>query len=209
MKQNAAMLTARGYEIFQASTVAECMEAFRWHPIDLVVLDSLLPDGDGLTLCRELKEKYRVPILLLSTQGENRNVVEGLRAGADDYLSKPYDPEVLTARIEARLRSKEEASRFLCYGPLKLDLLWNQGYLEGKELILTPREFSALLVLTRNAGTVVSTQDLVRQVWHSDSEVSVRSLWTLLSRMRKKLCTEESRLEISSVRGEGYLLEQI
>ena len=101
MKINAEALTMYGYEILQAATARECRQALRWHPVDLVVLDIMLPDGDGVELCRELKEQYHVPILFLSALGESRDVVEGLRAGGDDYLAKPYDLGVLAARIEA------------------------------------------------------------------------------------------------------------
>ena len=106
MKINAEALSMYGYEILQATTAGECREAMRWHPVDLVVLDIMLPDGDGVELCRELKERYQVPILFLSALGESRDVVEGLRAGGDDYLAKPYDLEVLAARVEARLRQE-------------------------------------------------------------------------------------------------------
>ena len=90
MKINAEALSMYGYEILQATTAGECREAMRWHPVDLVVLDIMLPDGDGVELCRELKGRYHIPILFLTALGENREVVEGLRAGGDDYLVKPF-----------------------------------------------------------------------------------------------------------------------
>ena len=207
MKINSQMLEMRGYRVLQAPTAQACRQKLYWEPVDLVVLDILLPDGSGLDLCREIKEKYRIPILMLSALGENRDIVEGLRSGGDDYLAKPYDLEVLAAHIEARLREKEEKSRYVCYGPLRMDLVSGRGDLEDRELLLSSREFSLLLLLARRGGSVVPTLELVREIWDDDSEVSVRALWTLLSRVRKKL--KDSRLEISSVRGTGYMLEQI
>ena len=209
MNINAEMLKLRGYMILQASTAEECRHRLHWYTVDLVVLDTMLPDEDGLILCKEIKEKYHVCVLILSARGESEYIVKGLRAGGDDYLAKPYDLEVLAARIEARLRSSEERNRYLFYGSLKMDLLWSCGYLDGEDMLLTPREFSVLLLLVRNAGSLIQTSELAKEIWHDDSEGSVQTLWTLISRLRKKLCSDRSRIVISSVRGEGYMLEMI
>ncbi|WP_297210073.1 response regulator transcription factor [uncultured Flavonifractor sp.] len=209
MKINAEALGMYGYEILKAATAAECRQALRWHPVDLVVLDIMLPDGNGVELCREIKEQYHIPILFLSALGESKDVVEGLRAGGDDYLSKPYDLEVLAARIEARLRQEGERSRYVCYGGLRLDVLSGSGCLNGQDLPLTQKEFALLLLLARNGGETVSKGTVLRQVWNADSEDDNRMLWTLISRLRRKLDSRNSRLEISSRRGDGYVLEQI
>ena len=209
MKINAEALSMYGYEILQAATARECRQALRWHPVDLVVLDIMLPDGDGVDLCRELKQQYHVPILFLSALGESRDVVEGLRAGGDDYLAKPYDLEVLVARVEARLRQESAKNRYISYGNLRLDTFSGCGYIGGKDLQLTQKEFAVLLLLVRNAEKNVSKQHVLREVWNIDSEDDNRALWTLISRLRRKLNSPESRIEISSKRGDGYTLEQI
>lgn len=209
LKINTQFLTMYGYEILQASTAAECWSALHWHPIDLVVLDIMLPDGNGIELCRALKERYHIPILFLSALGESRDVVEGLRAGGDDYLAKPYDLEVLAARIETRLRQERDQHRYVCYGALKLDTLNGCGYLDGENLRLTQKEFAVLLLLTHHAEETVSKSDVLRQVWNEESDSNNQALWTLISRLRRKLNSETSRLEISSKRGDGYTLEQI
>ena len=209
MKINAEALTMYGYEILQAATARECRQALRWHPVDLVVLDIMLPDGDGVQLCRELKENYRVPILFLSALGESRDVVEGLRAGGDDYLAKPYDLEELAARIEARLRQERARSRYVSYGPLRLDVFSGRGCLGDTDLQLTQKEFAVLLLLVQHAGETVSKEEVLREVWNVEAEDDSRALWTLISRLRRKLDSEHSRLEISSRRGDGYTLEQI
>ena len=209
MKINAEALSMYGYEILQATTAGECREAMRWHPVDLVVLDIMLPDGDGVELCRELKERYQVPILFLSALGESRDVVEGLRAGGDDYLAKPYDLEVLAARVEARLRQERTRSRYVSYGNLRLDTLSGCGYLGDTDLLLTQKEFAVLLLLVHNAGKPVPAQKVLREVWNTETEDDNRVLWTLISRLRRKLNSEVSRIEISSKRGDGYVLEQI
>ena len=209
MKINAEALAMYGYEILQAATAQDCRRALHWHPVDLVVLDIMLPDGDGVDLCRELKQQYHVPILFLSALGESRDVVEGLRAGGDDYLAKPYDLEVLVARVEARLRQESAKNRYISYGSLRLDTFSGCGYIGGRDLQLTQKEFAMLLLLVRNAEKTVSKQQVLREVWNIDSEDDNRALWTLISRLRRKLNGQESRIEISSKRGDGYTLEQI
>ena len=209
MKINAEALSMYGYEILQAATARECRQALRWHPVDLVVLDIMLPDGDGVKLCRELKEQYHTPILFLSALGESRDVVEGLRAGGDDYLAKPYDLEVLAARIEARLRQERAKSRYISYGSLRLDIFAGCAYLGSVNLQLTQKEFAVLLLLVRNAGRTVSKQEVLMEAWNTTAEDDSRALWTLISRLRRKLNSQESRIEISSKRGDGYTLEQI
>lgn len=209
MKINAEVLSLHGYEVLRAGTAAEAREQLRWHPANLIVLDIMLPDGNGIELCRELKGRYHIPILFLTALGENREVVEGLRAGGDDYLPKPYDLEVLVARIEARLRSDASSRRYVCYGGLKLDTVSFIGYVNGRDILLTQKEFTVLLLLAQNAEHKVSQAELMREVWGAESEMEKRALWTLVSRLRKKLHGEDSRLEISSLRGGGYLLEQL
>lgn len=207
MKINAQMLSARGYEVYKAFSASECRKIMEWNHVQLVVLDIMLPDGDGLELCRELKNKYHVPILFLSALGENQDVVDGLRAGGDDYLAKPYDLEVLAARVEARLRQENARNRYVSYGNLKLDTLSGCGYLNDRDLLLTQKEFSVLLLLTRNAENTVSRQEVLREIWNFETEDGNNALWTLISRLRKKLEAAGARLEISSKRGDGYMLE--
>ena len=205
---NAKLLALRGYEVLQAGTAAEAREQLRWHPADLVVLDVLLPDGNGVELCRELKSRYPVPVLFLSALGEDRDVVAGLRAGGDDYLAKPYDLEVFLARVEARLRARTDSRRYVGYGCLKLDTVSLVGYVNGRDILLTQKEFAVLRLLAQNAERKVSQGELMREIWGAESERETRALWTLISRLRKKLDSGESRLEIVSLRG-GYLLEQL
>lgn len=111
------------------------------------------------------------------------------------------------ARVEARLRSHAESRRYVCYGCLRLDTVSLCGYLGDRDMLLTQKEFAVLLILARSAGREVDSSQL-RQVWGDDADGDNQALWTLISRMRKKLNSEESRLEILSRRGGGYLLEQ-
>lgn len=209
MKINSETLTMRGYEVLQATTAAQCMELLKWHAADLIVLDIMLPDGNGVDICKDLKKNYHIPILFLSALGENQDIINGLRAGGDDYLAKPYDLEVFVARVETRLRSCAENRRYLCYGCLKLDTVSLCGYINNKDMLLTQKEFSVLLLLLQNTGKTVSNKKIMNEVWGIYTETESRALWTLISRLRKKLESENTRLEISSLRGDGYILEQL
>ena len=151
LRINAEVLGLRGYEVLRASTAAEARGHLQWHPVDLIVLDIMLPDANGLDLCRELKKQYHVPILFLTALGENQDVVEGLRAGGDDYLSKPYDLEVFVARVEARLRERNDNRRHVSYGCLRLDTVSLTGFVNGQDIQLTQKEFTVLLLLAQNA----------------------------------------------------------
>ena len=134
--------------------------------------------------------------------------MEGLRAGGDDYLTKPYDLEVFVARVEARLRARSDNRRYVTYGCLRLDTVSLAGFVNGRDIQLTQKEFTVLLLLARKAERRVSSRELTREVWGTEPEQENSALWTLISRLRKKLGGEESRLEIVSLRG-GYLLEQL
>ena len=220
MRINAEVLSLRGYEVLRAATAAEARRQLQWHPVDLIVLDIMLPDANGLDLCRELKCRYHVPILFLTALGETQDVVEGLRAGggdymtkpydlgADDYLTKPYDLEVFVARVEARLRERSDSRRHITYGCLLLDTVALTGFVNGQDIQLTQKEFTVLLLLAQNAERRVSSSELAREVWGDGADQENSALWTLISRLRKKLKSDESRLEIASLRG-GYLLEQL
>lgn len=208
LRINAEVLSLRGYEVLQAASAAEARRQLQWHPVDLIVLDIMLPDANGLELCRELKKQYHVPILFLTALGENQDVVDGLRAGGDDYLSKPYDLEVFVARIEARLRERSDNRRHITYGCLLLDTVSLTGFVNGRDIQLTQKEFTVLLLLAQNAEQRVPSGELAREVWGDGADQENSALWTLVSRLRKKLKSDESRLEIASLRG-GYMLEQL
>ena len=156
MAINDAALHMRGYRTLQAETAHKCRELLCFHAVDLIVLDILLPDGDGVALCREIKQEYDVPILFLTAMGENEDIVKGLTAGGDDYLTKPYDLEVFMARVEARLRAAHPKERAVRLGPLQMNLLSGRAYIGETDLNLTQKEFAALLYLAllRRQGTV-------------------------------------------------------
>ncbi len=207
---NSTMLRMEGYEVFTAETIEHSKELLQFHNIDLMVLDVLLPDGDGMSYCKEVTAKYDVEILLLSALDSNENIIKGLRAGADDYLTKPYDLEVLLARIEARLRHNSKLkSHTLSYSTLTLNMDSMTAYIRGEDILLTKKEFAVLLTLVNNANHVVNKRDIYENVWGTPMKEDSKALWTVISRLKKKLNSESSGIGISLLRSEGYILEQV
>ena len=209
MEINREALMMEDYAVLEAADGRVCMEQLCSNDVDLIVLDIMLPDSDGLSLCRRIKQQYDVPILFLSALGENEQIVEGLRAGGDDYLPKPYDIGVLLARIEARLRSAKRNRRFITYGGLRLDtvsMIASQG---KNDLLLTQKEFLLLLALIKSAGRLLDKDELYRAVWGADPGTSHSAVYTTVSRLNKKLDDANASLRVTLHRGEGYALEDI
>lgn len=153
------------YSVLEAADAAQCRKLLSENDVDLVILDIMLPDGDGVSLCREIKAKYDIPILFLSALSENEDIITALRAGGDDYLPKPYDIQVLIARVEARLRAVRKDKRYITFGSLKLDTISMAAYFADNDLLATHKEFSLLLMLVRNIGSTVQKAELYENVW--------------------------------------------
>ncbi len=208
MKINTTALKMKGYEVLCAENCAKARELLLANRVNMIIMDILLPDGNGLTLWEELRSDYQIPILFLSALSKNEEIIAGLRIG-DDYLPKPYDLDVLIARIEARLRAAENVTRFVSLGALKLDTLSGIAYLEREYVPLTQKEFGVLHMLVRHADQIVSMERLYREVWGAADWASGNALWSVLSRLKQKLRTNETGLSIRSVRNKGYMLEQL
>ncbi len=209
MAINREALLMENYDVLEAVDGRACMERLAAHDVDLIVLDIMLPDSDGLSLCRSIKRQYDVPILFLSALGENEQIIEGLRAGGDDYLSKPYDLGVLLARVEARLRAARRSKRFVSFGKLRLDTVSMIAWAGEKDLLLTQKEFLLLLTLIQRVNGLVSKEELYRKIWGADPGESHGALYTTVSRVNKKMDGAEAGLRVTLHRGEGYALEEI
>ena len=209
MEINREALVMENYTVLEAADGRACMEQLASYDVDLAVLDIMLPDSDGLALCRRIKELYDTPVLFLSALGENGQIVEGLRAGGDDYLPKPYDIGVLLARIEARLRSAKRSKRFIGWGGLRLDTVSMIARQGENDLLLTQKEFLLLTSLIKNANRLVSKEELYREVWGADPGESHSVIYTTVSRLNGKLDDASTGLRVILHRGEGYALEQV
>lgn len=203
MEINREALMMEDYTVLEAVSGSACMEQLSKNDVDLIVLDIMLPDSDGLSLCRRIKEQYDIPILFLSALGENEQIIDGLRAGGDDYLPKPYDIGVLLARIEARLRSSKRSIRFVSYGSLRLDTVSMIASWGKKDLLLTQKEFLLLLSLIKNADRLLSKEEIYREIWSTEPANNLNAVYTTVSRLNKKLDDANTGLRVILHRGGG------
>ena len=204
----AEVLRSEGFETLVAGTVAEALEQARREP-DLVLLDVMLPDGSGFDVCRELRRDSQVPIIMLTARGEEADRVIGLELGADDYVVKPFSGREVVARIRAVLRrtAAPEPSNDppLEVGDVRLDPAKREVTLRGDPLELSRKEFELLHLLLRNAGSVVTRERLIDEVWDPNWFGSTKTLDVHISTLRKKLGDDalEPRY-LHTVRGVGF-----
>jgi len=201
-------LTRAGLACDEASRISEAEELQSLHEYDLLVLDRRLPDGDGMEVCRRARRAgFGRSILMLTALDDPASTVEGLSDGADDYLGKPFDLDVLAARAHALLRRNEtRAPVALLRGDLRLEPARRAAFLRDEELVLTAREFAILETLLRRPGSVLSREEILEQAWGEREEPMSNTIDVLVARLRKKLDPGGSSPRIETVRGVGYRL---
>jgi two-component system response regulator RegX3 len=193
-----------------AGTAAEALELADSQPPHLVLLDLMLPDGSGLDVCRELRSRSSVPIIMLTARGEETDRVVGLEVGADDYVVKPFSARELIARIRAVLRRTAtapaaSAEEVLELGDVRIDRARRSASLAGEQLELSRKEFDLLQLLVDNAGTVVTRERLIDEVWDTNWFGSTKTLDVHVSALRKKLGDDPGTPRyIHTVRGVGF-----
>jgi two-component system, OmpR family, KDP operon response regulator KdpE len=183
-------LSSHGYDIRVANNGETALEIMKdWTP-DLVITDLGMPNMDGLELCRNLRIKTQVPIIVLSVRGEERTKVKALDAGADDYVTKPFGIEELLARVRANLRrsrTKDSELQAIEAGDFKIDPGARSVLVQNRPVHLTPKEFDLLLYLMRHAGKVVTHRALLGAVWGGESTEQVEYLRVFVGQLRKKI----------------------
>jgi two-component system response regulator RegX3 len=204
----AEALRSEGFDTEVAGTVAQALKLARRDP-DLVLLDVMLPDGSGLDVCRELRSRSRVPIIMLTARGEESDRIVGLELGADDYVVKPFSAREVVARIRAVLRRADAPEPTedgpIEIGGLRLDPSRREALLAGEALELSRKEFDLLHLLMRNAGSVVSRERLIDEVWDPNWFGSTKTLDVHVSGIRRKLSDDPSRPRyLHTVRGVGF-----
>lgn len=177
---------------------------------DGMILDIMMPGMDGLEVLRNLRAKgCKIPVLLLTARGDTDDIVQGLDAGADDYLAKPFAATELLARVRAMLRRKENyRTDTLRFAGLTLDLSTFELEFQGNSLRLVNREFQMLQLLMQSPGAVISTEQFMERIWGWDSDVEVSIVWVYISNLRKKFDRLGAPVIIRAVRGVGYCLER-
>jgi DNA-binding response OmpR family regulator len=205
-------LAREGFEPVPARTVAEALEAARAAPPDVVLLDVMLPDGDGRDVLRELRKTSDVPVIMLTARGTETDRVVGLEIGADDYVVKPFSGAEVIARIRAVLRRTRSAppgaepqAAAVTVGPLTVEPAARRAHLDGAELQLSRKEFDLLADLIAHAGEVVKREDLMSRVWDENWFGSTKTLDVHVRWLRQKLGEESTDPRfIHTVRGVGF-----
>lgn len=199
-------LEHEGYQVILASTGLEALEKFQQERPQLVVLDWMLPDLDGLQVCQRLRQASTVPVLMLTARGEWEDRVKGLDAGADDYLTKPFKYQELLARLRAILRrTGANLGTVMTFGDLSLNCSSRTVTRADRPVELTHREFELLEYLMRNPRQLVTREQLLNHIWGWDYDGNANVVEVHLSSLRAKLQDQDRKL-IRTVRGAGYIL---
>jgi len=201
-------LAKRGYTVSEAEDSHQAIALFQEVPVDLVLLDLVLPGLSGVDICTWIRARSDVPIIILSARLEEDLKVAALDAGADDYVTKPFGPEELLARVRAFLRRSYVAAKTsdskIVIGDLKIDLTERRVFIAEADLHLTKTEYAILAELARHLDSIVTHDELITQVWGAEYRGSNHYLHTYLGRLRKKLGDYSDLLE--TVTGMGYNL---
>jgi DNA-binding response OmpR family regulator len=196
-------LSEEGYVVDTCGRGRDAMTQATRIQYSLIVLDWMLPDLDGVAVCREIRSSgSNVPILMLTARGEVGERVTGLDAGADDYMTKPFELEELLARVRAAIRRGQADPQAIRVGTLTIDLQERLVHIDGTRLELTPREYALLLLLARNAGRAVPRSEILSQVWETIRDPGSNVIEVHVKNLREKLGTSAPGIE--TVRGIGY-----
>ena len=202
-------LQAEGFAVDVCHNGNDALSAAGATPFDAIVLDIMLPGRDGLAVIRSLRErKQTTPVLLLSARGQVNERVEGLNAGADDYLPKPFELSELVARVRAMSRrGAESKSTTLRVADLTLDALTRRAQRGGREIELTAREYRLLEFLMRSAGRICGRMSIIEKVWDYDFDPGTNLVDVYIRRLREKIDSDFEHKLLQTVRGSGYLLK--
>jgi two-component system KDP operon response regulator KdpE len=201
------VLRDAGFEVDPADTASDALDRAAVRPPDAAIVDLVLPDGDGVEVCRSLREWSAMPIIVLSAVGDEAEKVRALEAGADDYVTKPFGPRELVARLQAVLRRAEvsEDEPTIVLDGLEVDLAARRVRREGEEVHLTPIEFDLLRMLVRNRGRLLTHRALLGEVWGPAYVGDTQTLRTHIANLRRKIePAEASPRHIRTESGVGY-----
>ena len=201
-------LTRAGYQVLEAGDGMEAMDLFyEDKDIALIILDVMMPKMDGFEVCREIRQTSQVPIIMLTAKGDERDELQGFQLGVDEYITKPFSPKILVARVEAVLRrtNKEEETELLEYGGIVVDKTAHSVTIDGKPVDLSFKEFELLTYFLENQGIALSREKILNNVWNYDYFGDARTIDTHVKKLRSKM--GEKGEYIHTIWGMGYKFE--
>ncbi|OAS23873.1 response regulator transcription factor [Paenibacillus oryzisoli] len=197
-----------GFDVVEAEDGAQALKKLQTVQVDMVILDVMMPNMDGWMLCKELREHYDLPILMLTAKGETAQKVKGFELGADDYLTKPFEPLELAMRVRALLkRYKIASSQTIQAGDLSMNRKTYEVTVGAESITLPLKEFELLYKLASYPGKTFSRDQLIEQIWGFDYEGNERTVDVHINRLRERFPEERHAFRIATIRGLGYRLE--
>lgn len=202
------ILKKEGFEVLEASDGVDALAKLENSKVDLIVLDIMMPNMDGWEFCREARKFWDLPILMLTAKGETSQKVKGFELGADDYLTKPFEPAELTVRVKALLkRCNIAASKIIELGIITIDQNQYMVRTDTEEITLPLKEFELLFMLAGTPGKTFSRDRLIEDIWGYDFDGNERTLDVHIGRLRDRFPPELYGFKITTIRGVGYRLE--
>jgi DNA-binding response OmpR family regulator len=203
-----AFLRHDGFDVAEASDGVAALTFLETAKVDLVIVDVMMPTLDGWELCRQLREQYDLPVLMLTARGEASDRIKGFALGTDDYVVKPFEPLELVARVRALLRRYRIAvSQTVQIEELRIDRATHQVWVNGESLTLPLKEFELLFKLAGSPGRTFSRDQLIEDIWGADFEGNERTLDVHINRLRERFPEERHSFRIKTIRGLGYRIE--
>jgi two-component system OmpR family response regulator len=203
-------LQNEGFDTYEAADGVEALSKLESVKVDMAILDVMMPNMDGWELCRQLREAYDIPLLMLTAKGETSQKLKGFQLGTDDYLVKPFDPLELVARVKALLRRyRIVASQTVQAGDLLMNRKTYEVSVGDESLTLPLKEFELLFTLASSPGRTFSRDQLIEDIWGYDFEGNERTLDVHINRLRERFPEERHTFRIRTIRGLGYRLEVI
>lgn len=201
----ADFLCREGYAVVEAENGKVALSLMETDHFDLVILDVMMPEHDGWTVCREIRKKSTIPVIMLTAKSEEIDQLFAFELGADEYITKPFSPKVLTARVNALFRRLDREKTPILNCGIEINAGARQVSINGEVLDLSPKEYDLLIYLTENKGKALSRQQILNQVWDYDYFGDLRTVDTHINRLRTKLGDKNNTIQ--TIRGYGYRFE--
>ena len=199
-------LENQGYEVETFSNGDDLFKRYKGKNADMIILDVIMPGTDGVEICRQIRQIANVPIIILSAKDSEEDRIKGISVGGDDYLTKPFSPIELVARVQALFRrismDKVEKVEKVTFGNIKIDVTKKQAYVDDEEIALTPLEFDFLKYLIQKNNQAISREELLKEVWKIAYDIDTRATDDTVKRLRRKIA--DSNVEIKTVWGYGF-----
>ena len=199
-------LENQGYEVETFSNGDDLFKRYKEKNADMIILDVIMPETDGVEICRQIRQIANVPIIILSAKDSEEDRIKGISVGGDDYLTKPFSPIELVARVQALFRrismDKVEKVEKVTFGNIKIDVTKKQAYVDDEEIALTPLEFDFLKYLIQKNNQAISREELLKEVWKIAYDIDTRATDDTVKRLRRKIA--DSNVEIKTVWGYGF-----